>query len=147
MKIPFMKMGKTISSLKIKTTFSERSLWEVIQWHPCMKQPTAWLISKFMMDAFFAKQQSLTLINVILGPSIVGKNMEFPLQVNLCQKFLFLYHQLTHNMTTNFSVNYEFSKWKLQAQNMLRHGLLLRTCSLRTIWVYKLFIVFVLTFR
>ena len=41
----------------------------------------AWLISKFMMDAFFAKQQSLTLINVILGPSIVGKNMEFPLQV------------------------------------------------------------------
>ena len=41
----------------------------------------AWLISKFMMDAFFAKQQSLTLINVILGPSIVGKNMEFPLQI------------------------------------------------------------------
>ena len=41
----------------------------------------AWLISKFMMDAFFAKQQSLTLINVILGPSIVGTNMEFPLQV------------------------------------------------------------------
>ena len=41
----------------------------------------AWLISKFMMDAFFAKQQSLTLINVILGPSIVGKNMEFKLQV------------------------------------------------------------------
>ena len=39
------------------------------------------LISKFMMDAFFAKQQSLTLINVILGPSIVGKNIEFPLQV------------------------------------------------------------------
>ena len=38
-------------------------------------------ISKFMMDAFFAKQQSLTLINVIFGPSIVGKNMEFPLQV------------------------------------------------------------------
>ena len=52
-----------------------------------------WLISKFMMDAFFAKQQSLTLINVILGPSIVGKNMEFPLQVNLCQELLFL-HQL-----------------------------------------------------
>ena len=94
--IPFMKIGKTTpkltSSLKIKTTFSERSLWEVIQWHPCMKQPAAWLISKFMMDAFFAKQQSLTLINVILGPSIVGKNMEFPLQVNLCQKFLFLFH-------------------------------------------------------
>ena len=68
----------------------------------------AWLISKFMMDAFFAKQQSLTLINVILGPSIVGKNMEFPLQVNLCQKFLFL-HQLTHNMMTDCSLNYEFS--------------------------------------
>ena len=38
--------------------------------------------------------------------------------VNLCQKHLFLY-QLTHNMTTDCSLNYEFDTWKIQAQNML----------------------------
>ena len=41
----------------------------------------------------------------------------FMIQVNLFQEHLFLY-QLTHNMTTDFSLNYEFSTWKLQAQNM-----------------------------
>ena len=41
------------------------------------------------------------------------------IQVNLCQKFLFL-HQLTHNITKDCSLNYEFRTWKLQAQNMLR---------------------------
>ena len=40
------------------------------------------------------------------------------LQVNLCQNHLFL-HQLTHNMTTDCSLNYKFSTWKFQAQNML----------------------------
>ena len=39
-------------------------------------------------------------------------------QVNLCQKLLFLY-QLTHNMTTDCSLNYKFNTWKFQAQNML----------------------------
>ena len=39
-------------------------------------------------------------------------------QVNLCQKHLFL-HQLTHNMTKYCSLIYQFSTWKLQAQNML----------------------------
>ena len=41
-----------------------------------------------------------------------------PLQVNNCQKFLFL-HQLTNNMTTDCSLNHVFSKWKFQVQNML----------------------------
>ena len=40
------------------------------------------------------------------------------LQVNLFQKHLF-FHQLTHNLTKDCSLNYEFSTWKLQAQNML----------------------------
>ena len=39
-------------------------------------------------------------------------------QVNLCQKYLFTC-QLTHNMTTDCSMNYEFSTRKLQAQYML----------------------------
>ena len=40
-------------------------------------------------------------------------------QVNLCQKHLLFLHQLTHNMTTDCSLNYEFSRRKLQVQNML----------------------------
>ena len=40
------------------------------------------------------------------------------LQVNHCQKLSFL-HQPTHNMMTDFSLNYDFSTWKLQAQNIL----------------------------
>ena len=51
-------------------------------------------------------------------------------QVNLCQKLLFL-HQLTHNMTTDCSLNYKFNTWKSQAQNMGR------TCC-----VQKLFLTF-----
>ena len=39
------------------------------------------------------------------------------LQVNLCKKIFFL-NQLTHNMTTDCSLNYKFNAWKLQAQNM-----------------------------
>ena len=40
-------------------------------------------------------------------------------QLNLCQKLLFL-HQLTHNMTTDCLLNYKFNTWKFQAQNMGR---------------------------
>ena len=39
------------------------------------------------------------------------------LQANLCWKLLFL-HQITHNMTKDCSLIYQFT-WKLQAQNML----------------------------
>ena len=35
------------------------------------------------------------------------------LQVYLCQKLLFL-HQLTHNITTDCSLNYKFNTWKFQ---------------------------------
>ena len=38
--------------------------------------------------------------------------------VNLCQKHLFLY-QLTHNISNDCSLIYQFSKKNLQAQNML----------------------------
>ena len=39
-------------------------------------------------------------------------------QVDLCQKHLF-WHQLTHNMTQDCSLNYEFSRYKFRGQNML----------------------------
>ena len=61
------------------------------------------------------------------------------IQVKFCQKFLFL-HQLTHNMTTDWSLNYKFNIWKFQAQNMGR------TCCVqklflkfRTIYVHNMF--------
>ena len=42
----------------------------------------------------------------------------YQVQVNFFQKHLFL-HQLTHNMTKDCPLNYQFSTWKLQSQNML----------------------------
>ena len=44
------------------------------------------------------------------------KCLKFTVQVNLCQKLLFL-HQLTHNMTKDCPVNYQFITWKFQAKN------------------------------
>ena len=46
------------------------------------------------------------------------ERLQCSIQVNLCQKLLFL-HQLTHNMTTDCSLNYKFSTRKLQVQYML----------------------------
>ena len=43
----------------------------------------------------------------------------FSVQVSLCQKLLFL-HPLTHNMTTDCSLNYTFNTWKFRPEeNML----------------------------
>ena len=42
------------------------------------------------------------------------------IQVNLCQKLLFL-HQLTHNIMTDCSLNYKFNTWKFQAQTWGEH--------------------------
>ena len=42
------------------------------------------------------------------------------LQVNLCQKLLFL-HQLTQNMTTDCSLNYKFNAWKFRVQTWGEH--------------------------
>ena len=47
----------------------------------------------------------------LMGPCLkVGFNGL--IQVNLCQKYIFL-HQLTHNMTTDFSLSYKFITKKL----------------------------------
>ena len=52
-------------------------------------------------------------------------------QVNLCQKHIFL-DQLTHNMTNNCSLIYQFSTWKLQAKNMGR-----TYCVQKLFWMSK----------
>ena len=65
----------------------------------------------------------------------------YVLQVNLCQKILFL-HQLTHNRATDCSLNYQFSTWKSQAQNMrgtcCAHKLLI-VLTFRTTYVNNMF--------
>ena len=43
------------------------------------------------------------------------------LQVNLCQKLLFL-HQLTNSMTTDCSLNYKFNTWKFKAWTWGEHA-------------------------
>ena len=49
---------------------------------------------------------------------ISAQTSQKAIQINLCQKLLFL-HQLTHNMTTDCSLNYNFNTWKFQAQTRL----------------------------
>ena len=63
-------------------------------------------------------------------------NQLHTVQVNLCQKHLFL-HQLTHNMTTDCSLNHEFSTWKFQAQNCVHK--LFFVLTFRTIYVHNMF--------
>ena len=52
-------------------------------------------------------------------------------QVNLFQKYLFL-HQLTHNMTKDCPLNYQFSTWKYQAHNTVR-----TCCVHKLFWMSK----------
>ena len=54
-------------------------------------------------------------------------------QVHLCQKYLFLL-QLTHNMTKDCSLNYEFSTWTLQIKNS--EQLMYTTCSELAVFMY-----------
>jgi len=58
--------------------------------------------------------------------SIIGNYPMVQIQVNLCQKLLFL-HQPTHNTTTDCSLNYKFNKWKFQAQTWGEH-IVYRNC-------------------
>ena len=61
------------------------------------------------------------------------------IQVNPCQKVLFL-HQLTHNMTTDCSLNYKFNTWKFQAQNIGRTCCVQKLIlTFRTIYVHNMF--------
>ena len=67
------------------------------------------------LKSFCSDLKSLTCIGKLCNSCFVS------VQVNFCQKLLFL-PQLTHNMTTDCSLNYKFNTWKFQAQtgeNML----------------------------
>ena len=73
---------------------------------------------KLYSDALWWLFRYVYLLNVLIFCTINTDQDHVCVQVNLCQKLLFLL-QLTYNMTTDCSLNYQFSKWKFQAQNML----------------------------
>ena len=50
--------------------------------------------------------------NFQISPCKLESILNDNIQVNLCQKLLFL-HQLTHKMTTDCSLNYKFNTWKV----------------------------------
>ena len=59
-----------------------------------------------------------TIYTINLSSQKVISNKVLVIQINLFQKYSFL-HQSTHNMTSDCSLNYEFSTRKIQVQNML----------------------------
>ena len=85
----------------------------------------AYLVPMYKQFSFYSIFLLLLFITLLFFSSRVEFQPELHfrchqiLQLNLFQKHLFL-HQLTHNITKDFSLNYKFSTWKLQAQNMLR---------------------------
>ena len=58
---------------------------------------------------------------IFIVHSMIKFKQNQQLQVNLCQKLLFL-HQTTHNMTTDCSLNYKLNTWKFQAQTLGEHA-------------------------
>ena len=73
------------------------------------------------VDLIASHQQIKLSLDFLLKFSLPeAKLSSFLVQVNLCQKLLFL-HQLTHNMTTDCSLNYKFNTWKFQAQTWGEH--------------------------
>ena len=84
------------------------------------------------IDFYKNRQKSPLISTFIQTYSFIRFPENFPpVQVNLCQKLLFL-HQLTHNMMTDSSLNYKFNKWKFQAQNMGR-----TCCVQKLFWMPK----------
>ena len=64
-----------------------------------------YLLCKTLYVSFFSIRQFKTIVCLLIRYPCFILNV---LQANLCQKLLFL-HQLTHNMTTDCSLNYEFN--------------------------------------
>ena len=99
---------------------------ELFNYFFIIQLPTVWwkIKSKFFWSAFSSHQLGMKTVQI---------------QVNLCQNLVFL-HQLTNNMTTNFSLNYKFNTWKFQAQNMGRTCCVLKLfLTFRTIYVHNMF--------
>ena len=99
--------------------------------------PTSWhypLITYLVCSsAIVMLSQSSLELRSLLDPLESG----VALKVNIFQNHLFLY-QITHNMTKDCSLNYQFSIQKLQAQNMLCTKLIF-VLTFRTIFAHNMF--------
>ena len=73
-------------------------------------------------------------IEVNFASFLSGEFITATVQVNLCQKLLFLY-QLTHNMTTDCSLNYKLNTWKFQAQTWGEHVGNPTCCVQKLLWM------------
>ena len=73
---------------------------------------------------FSRLSDSLFCLDIFLNHNLLASRST-SVQVNLCQKLLILHH-LTHNMTTDCSLNYKFNTWKFKAQTWGEH--LYRNC-------------------
>ena len=109
-----LKMKSNLQGMKKENHFQENRFWKAAK-----KRSTLWWKSKDCSHLF--------MINLSEPIILIPDCKKSFLQVNLCQKLLFL-HQLTHNMTTDYSLNYEFSTWKMQSQNMLCTQIVLFFC-------------------
>ena len=85
-------------------------------------QLSKWLQRSSLQIQLSSLSPSLLLISKQLKvmPFLVTSFSSCTVQVNHCQKLLFL-HQLTHNMTTDCSLNYKFNTWKFQVQTWGEH--------------------------
>ena len=86
------------------------------------------------------RQFSLRTQNSSFNSPDIERNLFRNLQVNLCQKLLFL-HQLTHNMTTDSSLNYKVNTYmKIPSSSLGRICCVQKLfLTFRTIFVHNIF--------
>ena len=100
---------------KTWTNFSNAVNFECIPWQVGLKSEGEQTIHVFNTE----NSAHFTTANFVCTTNMY-------VQVNLRQKLLYL-HQLTHNMTTECSLNYKFNTWKFKAQTWREH-VMYRNC-------------------
>ena len=90
--------------------------WTIL-WRCVKFKLTLTKVRKFQKQIFlfsFPQKKPQRIYFLISALRVKSKSKGPLIQMNLCQKYLFS-HQLTHNMTKDCSMIYQFSTWKLQA--------------------------------
>ena len=95
-------------------------------WYMKLSQFEIWILKSNYIRSlgliWIFKRFNLTRMSILQSPSTHFLSNFWPIQVqiNLCQKLLFL-HQLTHNMTSDCSLNYKFNTYmKIPSSNLRR---------------------------
>ena len=101
------------TTVLIVLNYSHKAVWEI---KTTMKILVVGKQRNKFLTRFARGSQCTWVLNNVQKQNHTARTV----QVNLCQKLLFL-HQLTHNMTTDCSLNYKFNTWKFQAQTCGEH--------------------------